>query len=104
MPEPPSRGLPGLLLERLHAAVQEDAERRNGQPGGRSAVIAMGKLGGREMTAGSDLDLIIVYDAEAGAEMTEDPKPLSINQYYARMTQRLEISALSAPTAEGRAL
>ncbi len=30
--------------------------------GGRIAVLAMGKLGGREMTAGSDLDLIVVYD------------------------------------------
>jgi [glutamine synthetase] adenylyltransferase / [glutamine synthetase]-adenylyl-L-tyrosine phosphorylase len=93
--------LAGLLLDRLHRAVTEDAERRHGHvPGGRSAVIAMGKLGGREMTAGSDLDLIIVYDAEEGAEMTQGPKPLSINQHYARMTQRL-ISALSAPTAEG---
>jgi glutamate-ammonia-ligase adenylyltransferase len=93
--------LAGLLLGRLHAAATEDAERRNGKaPGGRSAVIAMGKLGGREMTAGSDLDLIIVYDAEEGAEMTDGPKPLSINQFYARLTQRL-ISALSAPTAEG---
>jgi [glutamine synthetase] adenylyltransferase / [glutamine synthetase]-adenylyl-L-tyrosine phosphorylase len=93
--------LAGLLLDRLHRAVIEDAERRHGKvPGGRSAVIAMGKLGGREMTAGSDLDLIIVYDAEQGAEMTLGAKPLSINQHYARMTQRL-ISALSAPTTEG---
>ena len=93
--------LAGLLLDRLHRAVTEDAERRHGLvPGGRSAVIAMGKLGGREMTAGSDLDLIIVYDAAPGAEMTLGAKPLSINQHYARMTQRL-ISALSAPTAEG---
>ena len=93
--------LAGLLLGRLHGAATEDAERRNGKaPGGRSAVIAMGKLGGREMTAGSDLDLIIVYDAEQGAEMTDGPKPISINQFYARLTQRL-ISALSAPTAEG---
>ncbi len=93
--------LAGLLLGRLHQAVSEDAERRHGRaPAGRSAVIAMGKLGGREMTAGSDLDLIIVYDAEESAEMTDGAKPLSINQYYARMTQRL-ISALSAPTAEG---
>ena len=30
-------------------------------------VIAMGKLGGREMTAASDLDLIVVYDFDAGA-------------------------------------
>ncbi len=93
--------LAGLLLGRLHRAVTEDQLRRNGHvPGGRSAVIAMGKLGGNEMTAGSDLDLIIIYDAEAGAEMSEGAKPLSVNQYYARLTQRL-ISAVSAPTAEG---
>ena len=93
--------LAGLLLTRLHAAVAVDAERRHGTaPGGRSVVIAMGKLGGREMTAGSDLDLIIVYDAAPGAEITRGPKTLSINQYYARNAQRL-ITALSAPTSEG---
>jgi len=93
--------LAGLLLARLHQAVSEDAVRRNGHvPGGRSAVIAMGKLGGNEMTAGSDLDLIIIYDAAQGAEMSEGAKPLSTNQYYARLSQRL-IAAVSAPTAEG---
>ncbi len=93
--------LAGLLLGKLHAAVTADAERRHGKPpGGRSAVIAMGKLGGREMTAGSDLDLIVIYDAEAGAEASDGPKPLAVTQYYAKVTQRL-ISALSAPTAEG---
>ena len=93
--------LAGLLLGRLHRAVTEDAVRRNGHvAGGRSAVIAMGKLGGHEMTAGSDLDLIIVYDAAEGAEMSEGAKPLSLNQYYARVSQRL-IAAVSAPTAEG---
>ncbi len=93
--------LAGLLLTHLHSAVLQDLELRHGKvPGGRSAVIAMGKLGGREMTAGSDLDLVIIYDAAAGAEMTDGAKPLSVNQFYARMTQRL-ISALSAPTAEG---
>ncbi len=93
--------LAGLLLGRLHRAVTADARRRYGRvTGGRSAVIAMGKLGGSEMTAGSDLDLIIIYDAAPGAEASEGAKPLSINQYYARLTQRL-ISAVSAPTAEG---
>lgn len=93
--------LAGLLLGRLHAAVTADMQRRYGKvPGGRSAVIAMGKLGGREMTAGSDLDLIIVYDAASGAETSDGPRPLSTGQYYARLTQRL-IAALSAPTAEG---
>ncbi len=79
-----------LLLARLHGAVNEDTTRRHGPvTGGRSAVLAMGKLGGREMTAASDLDLIIVYDADEAA-----------NQYFARLTQRF-IAAITAPTAEG---
>ncbi|MGH6908117.1 MAG: bifunctional [glutamine synthetase] adenylyltransferase/[glutamine synthetase]-adenylyl-L-tyrosine phosphorylase, partial [Aestuariivirga sp.] len=81
--------LAGLLLDRLHRAVSADAERRHGTAGGRSVVLAMGKLGGREMTAGSDLDLILVYDADVSA-----------SQYFARLTQRF-IAAITAPTAEG---
>jgi glutamate-ammonia-ligase adenylyltransferase len=79
-----------LLLDRLHRAVISDSARRHGLvAGGRSAVLALGKLGGREMTAASDLDLILVYDADDAA-----------NQYFARLTQRL-IAAITAPTAEG---
>ncbi len=57
------------------------------------AVIAMGKLGGRETTASSDVDLIVVYDVPP--EQTPQA-----SHHYARITQRL-ISAISAPTAEG---
>ena len=79
-----------LLLARLHQAVTAEAVHRHGSiTGGRSAVLALGKLGGREMTAASDLDLIVVYDADEPA-----------NQYFARLTQRL-IAAITAPTAEG---
>ena len=67
---------------------------------GACAVVALGKLGGREMTAGSDLDLMLIYDHHPDAEQSDGAKPLSPNQYYARLTQRL-LTALSAPTAEG---
>jgi glutamate-ammonia-ligase adenylyltransferase len=60
----------------------------------------MGKLGGREMTAASDLDLIFVYDAPPDAEHSDGPKPLAISTYYARLAQRF-ISALTVPTGEG---
>jgi glutamate-ammonia-ligase adenylyltransferase len=69
-------------------------------PGGAAAVIAMGKLGGREMTAASDLDLILVYDFDPAAMQSDGPRPLPPMQYYTRLTQRL-ISALSSATAEG---
>ena len=60
----------------------------------------MGRLGSREMTASSDLDLILIYDFDAEATMSSGLKPLPITQYYTRLTQRL-ISAFTAPTAEG---
>lgn len=69
-------------------------------PGGNVAVIAMGKLGGREMTAASDLDLILLYEAPEDIKQSDGRRPLSITQYYTRLTQRL-VAALSAPTAEG---
>jgi glutamate-ammonia-ligase adenylyltransferase len=64
------------------------------------AVVAMGKLGGREMTASSDLDLVFVYDAPPGAEASDGPRPLSPTLYFARLAQRL-IAALTTPTAAG---
>ena len=69
-------------------------------PGSGFAVVAMGKLGGREMTASSDLDLVIVYDAPAGVEASDGARPLSPTLYFARLAQRL-IAALTTPTAAG---
>src|SRR5262245_41664438 len=98
-------GAYALLAERMIAAVQAEVEREMASvhgrvPGGAMAVVAMGKLGGREMTAASDLDLIVVYDFDPTAAASEGPKPLPPTQYYTRLAQRL-LSALTAPTAEG---
>ena len=89
------------LINRLQDAVEKDLGRVHGTvPGGAAAVLAMGKLGGREMTANSDLDLIVVYDFDPQALQSDGARPLSPPQFYTRLTQRL-INALSAPTAEG---
>ncbi|MGE5267798.1 MAG: bifunctional [glutamine synthetase] adenylyltransferase/[glutamine synthetase]-adenylyl-L-tyrosine phosphorylase [Deltaproteobacteria bacterium] len=89
------------LITALHRVVGADLERTHGTvPGGGAAVIAMGKLGGREMTASSDLDLIVVYDFDEAAAQSTGERPLAPSQYYARFTQRL-VTALTAPTAEG---
>jgi glutamate-ammonia-ligase adenylyltransferase len=69
-------------------------------PGASFAVIALGKLGGREMTASSDLDLVFVYDVPPGEENSNGPKPLPPTLYFARLAQRL-IAALTTPTAAG---
>ena len=67
---------------------------------GAFVVVAMGKLGGREMTARSDLDLIFVYDAPGHIESSDGPRPLAASAYYARLAQRFLV-ALTAQTAEG---
>lgn len=88
-------------ITKLLAVTNSEMKKAHGEvEGGRCVVIALGKLGGHEMTASSDLDLMLIYDHNANAELSDGAKPLSPNQYYARLTQRL-ITALSAPTAEG---
>jgi glutamate-ammonia-ligase adenylyltransferase len=89
------------LLRALFKQAEQEIESRYGTlAGGRAAVVAMGKLGGREMTAASDLDLIVIYDFDGELGASSGDKSLSGGQYYTRLTQRL-IAAISAPTAEG---
>ena len=76
-------------IERLAAACLAEAERRYGEAPGRWAVIGLGKLGGRELSADSDLDIMVVHDA-----------PVEAQTWFTRFTQRL-VSALSVPTEEG---
>ena len=90
----PIRALLGCVSEEL-------AERHGVVPGGEFVVIAMGKLGAREMTAGSDLDLTFVYDHPDDVSASDGERPLSVTEYYARLAKRL-INALNAMTGEGR--
>lgn len=64
------------------------------------AIVALGKLGGRELTVTSDLDLITVYSAPAKAERSDGERPLPPSLYFNRLAQRY-VSALSVATAEG---
>jgi glutamate-ammonia-ligase adenylyltransferase len=89
-------------LAALLPRVEAEFARRHGRvPGGNFAVIGMGRLGSREMTLASDLDLILIYDAPSGSETSDGPQPLPVAAYFARLSQRL-ISSITAPTAEGR--
>ena len=65
-----------------------------------TAVLAMGKLGGREMTATSDLDLILIYEFDQKHPESDGKRPLYGAQYFARLTQRL-INSLTAQTNYG---
>ena len=88
------------VLDVLLPVVKAEFARRHGPPPGEgAAVVALGKLGSREMTVTSDLDIIVIYDP-AGVETSEGRRPLAVSAWYARLTQAL-ISALSAPMPEG---
>ena len=91
----------GLIQALLTRVIDAFASEHGRVPDGRIAVVALGKLGSREMTAASDLDLILIYDFPPDAPDSDGRKPLGPKLYYARLTQRL-ISALTAPTKAGR--
>ncbi len=87
-------------LRALLPAVRRAFHQQHGEvPGGGFAVIGLGKLGGREMTVESDLDLTFVYDAPDRA--SDGLKPLTPGLFYTRLSQRL-IGAITAPTGEGK--
>ncbi|MEM8617661.1 MAG: bifunctional [glutamine synthetase] adenylyltransferase/[glutamine synthetase]-adenylyl-L-tyrosine phosphorylase, partial [Pseudomonadota bacterium] len=79
-------------LSLMSQAAERETTRRFGPQPGRFILAALGKLGGRAMTAGSDLDLLVIYDAPGAASDAQS--------WYTRFTQRL-ITGLSAQTGEG---
>lgn len=90
-----------VLVRALLAKVQETFAAAHGRiRGAQTAIIALGRLGAQEMTANSDLDLIVVYDFDQQFPASDGERPLYGAQYFARLTQRL-ISALTAQTSHG---
>jgi glutamate-ammonia-ligase adenylyltransferase len=80
--------------------VDAFAAKHGAMPGRGAVLLGMGSLGAARLNAGSDLDLILIYDA-AGAEESTGPRPLVARTYYARLTQAM-VTAMSAQMAEGR--
>ncbi|MCX8252350.1 MAG: bifunctional [glutamine synthetase] adenylyltransferase/[glutamine synthetase]-adenylyl-L-tyrosine phosphorylase [Beijerinckiaceae bacterium] len=85
------------LLVRAEATLAADHGR---VPGLTLAVLGFGRLGSREMSATSDLDLVVVYDAPAQA-MSDGARSLDASTWVTRLTQRLT-THLTAPTRRGR--
>jgi glutamate-ammonia-ligase adenylyltransferase len=78
-------------------------ERRFGWPLGPDSerlnwcVVGMGKLGGREMSYGSDLDLVFVFD---GHGRSDGRKAIDAREWFTRLAQR-SLSLLALPTRAG---
>ena len=85
-------GLADATIRAMAKVAEAETCRRFGEVPGRYAVCGLGKLGGREMSSGSDLDILVIYDPDEGAA--------GAGGWFTRFTQTL-VTALSAPTAEG---
>ncbi|GJE26347.1 bifunctional [glutamine synthetase] adenylyltransferase/[glutamine synthetase]-adenylyl-L-tyrosine phosphorylase [Methylobacterium organophilum] len=113
-----ARLLSGILTPesagRAHAAIADTAvataleavsaaffAEHGAVPKGRLAILGYGRLGARQLTAESDLDLVVLYDFDPEDRMSAGPRPLDAAVAYNRLTQRL-VAALTAPTRRGR--
>ena len=99
---PPLSAIADACLGALLPAVAEEFAAAHGRiEGGAVALLAFGKLGSREMTMGSDLDLLFVYDHPPEAGPSDGARPLMPSQYYAQLCRRF-IGAVTAPMADGK--
>jgi glutamate-ammonia-ligase adenylyltransferase len=93
--------LADVIIRALHRGIEKLFADAHGRlRGQKTAWLALGKLGGREMTANSDLDLIMVYDFDEAHPDSDGERSLYGAQYFARLTKRF-ISALTSQTNYG---
>jgi glutamate-ammonia-ligase adenylyltransferase len=99
-----------VLLAKTYELALSHMTKRHGRPGclvdGQQiepgmAVIAYGKLGGRELGYGSDLDLVFLHDSRGEQQHTDGEKSLDNSTFFARVAQRI-VHILGTQTANGR--
>jgi glutamate-ammonia-ligase adenylyltransferase len=64
------------------------------------AIIGYGKLGGREMGYGSDLDIVFLHDSNGNEQHTAGPRVIDNGEFFTRLSQRV-IHLLNTFTAAG---
>ncbi len=89
-------------LRALLTPVLTDFSARFGRVrGGAMVVVALGKAGGREMLAGSDLDLMLIYDHPPDVTESRGARSMPVSQWFVRLAHAY-VAALTAPGVEGR--
>ena len=84
----------------LPRVLADFASRYGSVPGGGLAVVLLGKAGGREMMAGSDLDLMLIYEHPPHATESAGARTLPASQWFLRAVHAF-IAAVTAPDASG---
>ena len=94
-----------IVLQKAHEVCFRELIQRHGIPRdehgepAKFSIVGMGKLGGRELTYHSDLDIIFLY---SGVGETDGQLQVSNQLFYAKLIQRI-ISFLSSVTSCGYA-
>ncbi|MDP1535664.1 MAG: bifunctional [glutamate--ammonia ligase]-adenylyl-L-tyrosine phosphorylase/[glutamate--ammonia-ligase] adenylyltransferase [Burkholderiales bacterium] len=93
-----------ITIRTAVAQLHKDLVAVHGEPRGATDataqqlhVVGMGKLGGAELNASSDIDLVLVYPEEGN---TDGARSLSNHEFFTRLARRL-IGALSEWTEDG---
>ena len=93
-----------LVLSEALAIAYADLVNKHGEPVGCGfGVIAYGKLGGIELSYGSDLDLVFLHesaDTTAAEQMTNGARPLELSVFFGRLVRRV-MHFLTTQTGSG---
>ena len=100
--------LADFAVQTLLSALASDLTAQHGTPIGEESgamqqliVVGMGKLGGRELNASSDIDLIFLYGEDGTTRAGGDgQRELSNHEFFTRLGKKL-IGAISEITADG---
>ncbi len=97
-----------VLAYALEVAWQDMAA-KHGEPGfvvdgqwrrAGFGIVAYGKLGGIELSYGSDLDIVFLHDSRGADQNTNGVKPLDNTMFFARLVRRL-MHFLTTQTGSG---
>jgi glutamate-ammonia-ligase adenylyltransferase len=98
-----------VVLDAALATAWADVSSRHGSPGflmdgvrmpAGFGIVAYGKLGGLELSYGSDLDLVFLHNSEGEEQQTDGEKPIDNAVFFARLVRRL-VHILTTRTSSG---
>ncbi len=97
------------VLERALSIAWEELVDRHGRPSYTAdgirqeagfGIVAYGKLGGLELSYGSDLDIVFLHDSRGSEQETDGPKTVDNATFFGRLVRRL-VHFLSTRTSTG---
>jgi [glutamine synthetase] adenylyltransferase / [glutamine synthetase]-adenylyl-L-tyrosine phosphorylase len=94
-----SRLAEAAIIVVADATIAQFEARHGLVPGSELVILALGRMGGGELTHASDIDLIYLFSGDFASE-SDGIKPLGAVHYFNRLAQQVT-TGLSAPTAAG---